>query len=101
MIKFTRNENADICGTSFHGVEIKASVDMLTKLLGKPVISVDDKTTHEWVVEGDDGSVVTIYDYKYDGSVSEYWHVGAHDKLACLNFVAWFNKQSVLKTNRI
>lgn len=91
---FKRNDNADYNDTSFHDVEIYGSLEKLTEILGAPILYPDGyKTKHEWVMEGDDGTMVTVYDYRYDGSKEGHWHVGGRDRLACLKFKNWFEDQ--------
>lgn len=94
MVKFKRNDAADDSWTSFHDVVIYASLDTVARVLGPPRAGDGHKVTHEWVCEGDDGSVVTVYDYKYNGAYAKEWHVGAKNKLRCLAFKQWFEKQA-------
>jgi hypothetical protein len=78
-------------GTSFHGVEISASLEELRARFGDPMTgSSDGKTNHEWLFFGPGGRRVTLYDYKYDGSREQYWHVGARDRRTCEEFVEFF-----------
>ena len=86
---FKSTPYAEVCGTSFHDVTIKCSLKKLVKLFGKSV-GASDKVTHEWVLTGPDGRVVTVYDYKYNGAIDGYWHVGAYTKETCLLFRDWF-----------
>jgi hypothetical protein len=39
------------------------------------------------------GFNVTIYDYKYDGSIAGEWHVGSNDALQSKKFAQWFAAQ--------
>ena len=43
-----------------------------------------DKTTQEWIIVGEDGTVATVYDWKeYETPMYEYnWHIGGMSKLA-------------------
>jgi hypothetical protein len=73
-------------GTSFHGVEIHATINELTAVLGKPTHdtpSGDDKVQKEWVCETSEGKVFTIYDWKeyrtLDPDETIAWHIGAND----------------------
>lgn len=86
---FKSTPNADPSGTSFHGITIRGSLEKLTKLFGEPM-SCCSKTLHEWTLTHEDGRVVTVYDYKYDGAVAGYWHVGALDQETCLSFRNWY-----------
>ncbi len=72
----------EIIGSSFLGT-IKITHKELTNLLGRPHFegSVDDKVGVEWaylISRGNKKTVVTIYDYKYDGDPAELttWHIG-------------------------
>ena len=92
-LKFTRNDNASLNGTSFHDVEVRASLSRLVKLFGKPITGCDSKTKHEWILEGSDGGVISLYDYKYDGAKEGYWHVGGRSASTCNAFARWFREQ--------
>ena len=70
-------------GTSFHGTVIFTSVKELKRILGKPTWGTNDgrdKVNYEWVLETDDGSVFTIYDWKEYRKLKQdetiEWHVG-------------------------
>ena len=87
MNKFKQTAQSPI-GTSFHDTVINASVNDLTKVLGKPYMHKnlgDDKTNFEWRMELNDGSVFTVYDYKeyrvLDQREIIEWHIGG---LNCL-----------------
>lgn len=64
---------------------VTCSYDRLVKIFGKPN-SDGDKSTNEWaIVDTKTGAILTIYDYKVDGSqYREYdWHIGGmHGYLA-------------------
>jgi hypothetical protein len=91
--KFTSNPHASLNGTSFHNIELRAPIERLVELFGEPITGCDSKTKHEWILEGSDGSVVSLYDYKYDGAREGYWHVGGRTVGACRTFVLWFCDQ--------
>lgn len=59
---------------------VTADYQSLCKKLGEPLTghSGDGKVNCEWVVEFDDGSVGTIYDWKRTNTPTETynWHVG-------------------------
>jgi len=65
-------------GTSLCGY-VSTTYAKLVDLLGQPLEgSSDEKTTAEWVLVFEDGTVATIYDWKLS-STPEYsydWHVG-------------------------
>jgi hypothetical protein len=102
MIRFEcmneRQEDCNICGTSFHGVELDASVEVLIELFGEPFRSDDGKTRHEWIFKATDGRVATVYDYKYDGAAEGYWHVGGSGRGVCedlVKFIKWEIEKSL------
>ena len=82
MNKFKQTTQSPI-GTSFHDTIINASVNDLTKVLGEPQYDANhgtDKVNFEWMMELNDGSVFTVYDYKeyrvLDKREIIEWHVG-------------------------
>ena len=82
MNKFKQTTQSPI-GTSFHDTIINASVNDLTKVLGEPQYDANhgtDKINFEWMMELNDGSVFTVYDYKeyrvLDKREIIGWHVG-------------------------
>ena len=82
MNKFKQTTQSPI-GTSFHDTVINASVNDLTKVLGEPQYDANhgtDKVNFEWMMELNDGSVFTVYDYKeyrvLDKREIIEWHVG-------------------------
>ena len=77
-------------GTSFHGVEVEASVRQLTKVLGTPAYSGNDgeeKTNFEWAGEIE-GNPVTVYDWKEYRKVEKSeilsFHIGSKDQKSAL-----------------
>ena len=63
-------ENWDYAmGTSLQGY-ISTTKGELVKAFGKPTYEAldDDKTSIEWVLQFEDGTIATIYDYKREGS---------------------------------
>lgn len=69
-------------GTSLQGY-VRTTYAQLVALFGDGLGS-GDKTTQEWVLEFDDGTVATIYDWKeYETPMGMYdWHVGGTSKQA-------------------
>lgn len=69
-------------GTSLQGY-VRTSYDRLVSLLGEPDRG-SGKITAEWIVEFEDGTVATIYDWKeYSTPLGSYdWHIGGHDQKA-------------------
>ena len=82
MNKFKQTSQSPI-GTSFHDTVINASVNDLTKVLGEPQYDTNhgtDKVNFEWMMELNDGSVFTVYDWKeyrvLDKREIIGWHIG-------------------------
>lgn len=76
--------NADVNGTSLQGY-VTAYYHELIELFGDPELG-GDKTTVEWCLEFEDGTVATIYDWKeYETPLGKYqWHIGGHDRSAVM-----------------
>ncbi|UOF82029.1 hypothetical protein [Caudoviricetes sp.] len=76
-----------ISGTSLQGY-IETTYKDLVKAFGNPDIGPNvlerDKTTCEWGLLFDDGTVATIYDWKvnYTPTESYYWHIGGKSEKA-------------------
>ena len=80
-----------IGGTCLQGY-VKTTFDNLVKAFGQPGPSDGYKSDAEWIVKFDDGTVVTIYNWKngknYCGDQGldvediREWNVGGHDKRA-------------------
>ena len=85
---FKRNDAVSIDSTSYHGVEITASLKTLVRLFSTPVCG-GDKTKHEWILEGETFNVA-VYDYRYNGAYEGHWHVGSATKAESLEFARWF-----------
>ena len=79
-MKFTTD--ADVNGTSLQGY-MPAYLHQLIEVFGEPE-SGGDKTTVEWCLSFEDGTVATIYDWKeYDTPTGLYhWHIGGKNNLA-------------------
>lgn len=69
-------------GTSLQGY-VRTTYAQLVDLFGNGM-GAGDKTTQEWVLEFDDGTIATIYDWKtYETPMDLYeWHVGGTSKQA-------------------
>jgi hypothetical protein len=80
---FKADKNADVNGTSYHGISVSATVNQLTEAFGQPHFEgcEDDKVTYEWLFSNDDGDVFTVYDWKHYYLISEDsyidWHIGS------------------------
>jgi hypothetical protein len=90
-MKFTTDANAN--GTSLQGY-ITAYFHQLVEVFGQPDITRGDKTTAEWCLEFEDGTVATIYDWKeYDTPMGKYsWHIGGNSNLAVDRVVDTFRQ---------
>jgi hypothetical protein len=91
-MKFT-NE-ADANGTSLQGY-VQAYYHQLVEVFGEPE-GGGDKTTVEWCLQFEDGTVATIYDWKeYETPMGLYhWHIGGRNNLAVDRVITTF-KQGV------
>ena len=74
--------NADVNGTSLQGY-VYTTYDKIVEVFGNPTSS-GDKTTCEWDITFDDGTVATIYDWKECQTPKGYydWHIGGRSKWA-------------------
>ena len=81
----TINSNStSINGTQYLGY-VSITYDELVQVLGQPKGgSSDKKTTCEWHVEFEDGSVATVYDWKvgYTPKDLHNWHIGGRPGVA-------------------
>jgi hypothetical protein len=92
-MNFVTHNQAEIRidGTHLQGV-VDISYGMLTELLGPPAEGDGYKTDAEWIVQFEDGVVITIYNYKngpsYMGKhgtpphLNVDWHIGGFEKSA-------------------
>jgi hypothetical protein len=73
---------ADANRTCLQG-SVPAYYHELVAVFGEPD-GGGDKTTVEWCLEFEDGTVATIYDWKeYETPMGLYhWHIGGHNKRA-------------------
>ena len=83
------NKTAD--GTSFHGVTIRSTINILTDALGHAHYfqnTGEDKVNVEWICETENGDVVTIYDWKEGRTIGVdeevEFHLGGHHKLSTI-----------------
>jgi hypothetical protein len=88
-MKFTNDANANM--TSLKG-EFPITFAELVEIFGRPKYGPNadcDKTTCEWALTFEDGTVATIYDYKTPFTpMGEYeWHIGGHDAEAYTHVV--------------
>jgi len=81
-MKFTQGTWTEANGTHLQGY-VRATYDQLVARFGEPE-GGGDKTTVEWVLVFEDGTVATIYDWKeYETPTYMYdWHIGGMSKTA-------------------
>jgi hypothetical protein len=79
-MKFTND--AFTCGTSLQG-RITTTYGELVEKFGEPNRG-GDKTTVEWALDFEDGTVATIYDWKYEETpmYKTDWHIGGKSQEA-------------------
>ena len=81
--KFTQAELSEIQGTRLMG-RINSNYEELVTAFGLPhhvqYNRTGDKSTCEWVLRFEDGTIATIYDYKTNTTPTDQydWHVGGH-----------------------
>jgi hypothetical protein len=87
-ITFKRALWPAVAGTGLIG-HIHATYDDLVKAFGRPDTDAADKWTVQWIIQFDDGTVATIYDWKTDATPKGpyMWHVGGKSH-AALQLVA-------------
>ena len=89
-MKFTNVANANM--TSLKG-EFPITYAELVEIFGRPNYGPNDynldKVTCEWMLEFEDGTKASIYDYRTSSTpMGEYeWHIGGHDALAYTHIV--------------
>ena len=73
----------DVNGTCLRGY-VRTTYSNLLKAFGSPNIGRGDKTTAEWGLKFEDGTVATIYDWKEPLTPTEeyFWHVGGFNNRA-------------------
>jgi len=81
-MKFKKADWQAVNGTSLKGSVYTTYAD-LVEVFGEPERG-GDKTTVEWALQFDDGTVATIYDWKeYNTPMGRYdWHIGGKSKMA-------------------
>ena len=78
-MKFTQTDWTEANGTSLQGY-VEAYYHQLVEVFGEPE-GGGDKTTVEWCLTFEDGTVATIYDWKeYETPMGLYrWHIGGRN----------------------
>ena len=91
-MKFTQASWQVANGTSLQGY-ITATYDQLVERFGQPE-SGGDKTTVEWMLQFEDGTVATIYDWKVDETPTYMynWHIGGKNKTAVIRVTSTFKQ---------
>jgi hypothetical protein len=81
------NTSKSACGTCFYHSTVTATVNDLIFIIGEPTIqdnTGEDKVNIEWVLEDENGNVVTIYDWKEYRKIGMdekiEWHIGGMSK---------------------
>ena len=89
-MKFTKNANANMTGLKG---EFPITYAELVEIFGAPDVGPNadlDKTSCEWALEFEDGTIATIYDWKVGRwtPMAEYeWHIGGHTAEAVTHVV--------------
>ena len=91
-MKFTQADWEVVNGTSLQGY-INATYDQLVERFGQPE-GGGDKTTVEWMLQFEDGTVATIYDWKVDETPTYMynWHIGGKNKNAVTRVTSTFKQ---------
>lgn len=105
-MKFTHDPTANAGGTCLQGT-VRISPVELVGLFGEPEPGDEYKVSMEYTFRGEDGSVVTLYDWKgtslYDedypdpeefraSTHAEDFHVGGHTSEAATQFMRWLTE---------
>jgi len=86
-LSFTHGDGSETNGFSYQGTH-RTTYDDLVKTFGEPTRQGDgEKTTVEWVIKFNDGTVATIYDWKYGYTPKDFaeWNVGGKSHKAYVN----------------
>lgn len=95
MPEFENSIDVQTWGTYLIGT-VETRYDTLVRVFGEPVMydGIDEKTTCQWNLEFEDGSVATIYDWKTEQTPLEAyeWHVGGKSPEALTNVLDTLNE---------
>lgn len=86
-MRYQKTNSIKANGTHLQGY-VESTFDEIVEVFGKPNDGPDayylDKTTCEWVIEFEDGTVATIYDWKMCETPYNkyYWHIGGFNEKA-------------------
>ena len=96
-MKFTQAGWQAVDGTSLQGY-MPATYEQLVERFGQPEGDAGDKTTVEWLLQFEDGTVATIYDWKeYSTPVGMYhWHIGGKSNLAVARVQQAFKQKATV-----
>jgi hypothetical protein len=97
------DESANISGTSFHGLTIRATTAELEELFGPAGLSDGYKVSHEWDFVDESGNVFTLYAWKdtplYSESIlmpspdqTRNWHIGHRTGTDGFAFSNWLHE---------
>jgi hypothetical protein len=91
-MKFTQATWTEANGTHLQGY-IRATYAELVERFGEPT-GGGDKTTVEWCLAFEDGTIATIYDWKeYETPMYAYdWHIGGKNKTAVTRVTSTFKQ---------
>ena len=110
-MEFSVSDNNLECGSSFKVGEITACYADLVQLFGEPYKSDDHKVSGIWYLKGDNGEVITVYDWKSTDlycrelpSIEEFrkqklakFSIGGFSEEDAKKFNAWMNVKLVDK----
>jgi hypothetical protein len=88
-LSFTHGDGSETNGFSYQGTHM-TTYDDLVKAFGQPTQKGDgEKTTVEWVIKFNDGTVATIYDWKYGHTPKDFteWNIGGKCKQDYYNVI--------------
>ena len=92
-MKFKTGSHVAVGGTCLQGY-VHTTYAHLVSILGEPTCRDGDKTTCEWDIEFEDGTIATVYDWKTDTTpmISYEWHIGGQSSKAVTNVAAVLNQ---------
>lgn len=84
-MKYQQTDTSKSNGSHLQGY-VESTFDEIIEIFGSPKHGPDafylDKVTCEWVLEFEDGTIATIYDWKMCETPYNkyYWHIGGFDQ---------------------
>ena len=88
-LSFTHGDGSETNGFSYQG-EYLTTYDDIVNTFGEPTQQGDGvKTTVEWIIKFENGSVATIYDWKYGHTPKDFteWNIGGKCKQDYYNVI--------------